>query len=1526
MFFSITVSAADWPSTLYMAQTSFSSTGRLTATGADGVYEFTYTATSSTAAPKYYIFTTATSSTNAKKGTYMIYGASPIADGSCVQPEAGKAYPLCDISSAEDATALIASPTTCAFLPIYWANCSYKVTVNLNDQTVVFDLETPEVTSLGIFNKSTTNALSTADVVDGVARYSLKMASATTVYFSANVSKRADTSTMPIWGSSTQAAPENVEVATGNTYPLVRTTYYQAYSQSTCSFTVPAGNYDIIADLNTGKVEFAEYTGKYLAKPATLYMRNNTFGTSYASATGSKGVYTFSFDKSGSYTAEPFMILFSEVASLSAAKNASWILGSTTDDYNVVPQYGKEYPLAFIDPDKANSEKTGLFLPLYPQKYTIVVNLNDMTVIFNPQMVVSDLSTLYILNDGLKVAGKADKGDDGKYRYSIRGTEGTKFFFSSAANSTDIKLPAALNFGAGDHAAPQTIRLEYGKTYTAGPMSYRRVYTDKTGFFEMPGKCDIVFDPSTGEMKVAEYTGAYETLPDKLYLKINTVSSTNYATATGENGIYKFEYTTQGATSMPRFMLFCDATSYSGITPASWVLGGSNDGSVVSVAPGQVTPLYDIDPADARDYNKGCFLPIYPHTYTITLDLKNRTVTWGDPEPLPSRLHLLDNGYTVHATSGSAENGVYTIETVTYSKHPILISEATNVTDLRSTKWIYMGAPYGGLGNVDITDGVTTEANRTSYYHVHYTSNGFWSTPEGRNKLKVTVDTKANTVAWSVKPYPVRPTEVLYVVNRSLQPLAQVVSDKTGVFEFELNLTSSDYVGFSDSSTDKGDSERVFFGAGVPYTTNRITPQDGKEYPLYVTSPGVIADNTGTFYLGKGVWRVRVDLNENTVSFVDNSRGGVWYLPEAVNLCDDDLNVIAAGEQVGEGVFAFNGVTISDAKELTKVVIRDAGERGAIFGANATGEVGPTVANNTSYELYMPKNLWVVTDGASCFGLTPATYNITVDFVAKKVVFVDPSIPIYPAKMRIMNAGDAPAQIAEVSGSNGVYTFSLDHRSAIEAIFTDSEGTSYGAASANAVVDDGVTLQLAAADEPAAFAIPEGLWRVELNLAEMTVSFTQTARPVLESASLPDGSIFYSYFGAGTQPRAVFTFNNNLKSVQNVWVVLGDYAGGTPVESDSTAFGLRTASISENNLVLGFAGQHYEIPQGAKPKVHIVISTVVDQNGQKLESEALAGLPAGSLVFEYDFREFERIAIHGKSDIGDGENIDEISEITLSVNNFDKIKFDNVVFAKRELKPADEEQDGEEAEAQSEEVDSEKEYVYTELSTARWAAGKADGSGYTPLTVQVPMAVRGEGDVYLYLSGLDIDDGCDDHEFDVLKWYNTEVDPTVEVVATPEAGSNVESIDTITVTWTHPLIESVGNLAHAISVVNEAINDEVPGEVAKAEFAYTLDEKTLIVIPTTSVKEKGTYMFVFEAGDIVFNDDPASVNKPFALMYNLEPQLGIKAIAITDDVDVEVYDLSGIKVRSGRGISALRGLKGFYIVNGVKCYLDSPIR
>lgn len=1520
LVFALGARAADLPATLYMTQTSFSSTGRVSATGTDGVYEFTLSYTTSTAT-RYYVFSSASTSTNAKKDGYYTYGASTIADGTNIEPVPGKVYPLYNVSS--DAAALISNAKCSAFVPVY-AGQAFKVKVDLNAMTMQFTEEQEPVTSLGIFNKSTTNALGTAEVgADGKAYFSLNFSANTIVYFGANAEKRADTSKHQIWGASSQMSPENVDVEVDNTYPLLRTTYVQTYTNQKCSFVVPAGRYDIVADIEAGTVEFSEYTGKYRAKPATLNMRSNTFATSYATATGESGVYKFTFNKNTSTTAAPFYAVFTDATSIATARTSSWVLGSTTEEANITPEYGKVYPLVDIDPDKANSSKVGTFMPLYPQSYEVVVNLNDLTVQFNPTLEYDDLSNINLLSDAFAIVGSSAPDADGVYHYGFRGAAGTKVFFSTASDKTGSAKTNARHFGPGGHDAAENVETEVGGSYEATPMSYYRVY-NKLGFLELPGKCDIEFTPATGKVSIKPYSGAYCNFPETMYLR-NSTFGTSYGTAEGPDGVYTFEYTTPGYGSTPRKLIFTDATSYAKVTPGSWVLGASDQGGVAQPVPGDVCPIYDLDAADPYSNNCGYFVPFQPYTYTITVNLNDYTVTWsGEPDPMPDVLNIADKSMNLVASATGNSDGVYTFDGYTYSSHPVIITAAANSTELRTSQWTYFSQPYNVEENVYITDGSSSDIWRGIYYRWNTLNHGFWTTPEGFNRLHAVVDTRANTVKWSVTPVTPRSIEVLYLIDKNQTPVARCVSDDSGVFDFEFTLGAATSVAFSDDKEGVMANGRIFYGSSVPAAGKRVSPVSGEAIALCLTSPEGIAADKVTYYLAKGSWRAHVDMNAMTVSFTDVSLGGVWYTPASLTLCDDDLNVLATADAGDEGVFTFTGVTVDKA---VKVVFADPAEGGSLFGANATGEAGPTAESGKSYPLYIPDKVAVTIDGASCFSLAPSTYDITVDFTKRTAYFFDPTLPVYPTSVQMLEPAaeeGEPAVLATASGSAGKYRFNLRNTEGERQIYFcvagEDEATYYTVASDSHIADAAV-LAVEESTAPAPITVPEGIWTIELSLADNSLSFAETVRPRFIGTTMPEGATFPSYFGVGYNPVATFTFNNAINSIAGVWVVLGDYAGGEPAEGETTALGVRSASLDDNKLLINFAGQRYTLPEGAEPKVHIVLSTIVDKNGETLVCDAVEGLPAGSMVFEYPFEEFARISVDAQFN-EDLENIDEVASIAMRVSHFEHISFSDIVFAyevEDESDQSDQSDQSDESEMSDEsEEPAEPAAPAAELVKvpATWHLGTTNADGYTNLTVDVPMKLRGLGKLTLMLDGLDIDDGYDDHSADIARTFVTETDPTVIVEATPASGSTNAEISEITLTWTHPVISSVGSLAAEATLVNAAEN-----RTYTFTFAYPEDERTLVLKTDEPVTDAGTYDLLLPAGSLTFNDIPTDLNNDLALRFSVDGTMGIADLLITDDTDVEVVTLSGIVLRRGKGNDTLRGLTGIYIVNGVKCNL-----
>lgn len=1509
------------PAKLYMRSNVFGPTAYAEATNNDGIYTFTYDrGGSTTAAPAYCVFTDATKYAEAQNSLWVLGSTT---EDKNIQPEIGKQYDLVEINALKTYTDQVGT-----FVPIYPK--TYTIVVNLNDMTVTWNADADEEAStLSIFNPSTSKSLGSVNVSEGKAYYSVKFSEDTDIYFAPNTETRAETNYKPIYGSSTSADPTNVTIEKNQEYPLLRTTYYQVYTSNPkqCLFTVPAGEYDILVDLSNGNVLFNDYTGAYLPKPSTLYMRNNSFSTNHSTATNENGVYTFTFNKSSSYTSEPFTILFSDVTSTSAAKGSMWVLGAATDK-NITPEYNVELPLVRIDPQKAADENIGVFTPLYPMSYNIVVDLNKMTVKFNTTDTYDDITaegtTLYMINDSYSLLNQAQLSDDGKYHYSMRCAEGDKFFLTTSSTRAGMTNSQIVNLGASGHSYPADVTLEYGKSYVAQPTTYRRVYTDKSDFFVLPGKCDITFDPVTHLLTVEEFTGKYLQYPSVLYLKRYDYSSTNYAVATGEDGIYRFsQFDTQTKGYAPRGYFFSDAEKIGGVTASSWLFGASDDNSFVVTYPGAENKLYELSYETVAN-QENMFTPIYPYSYTdIVVNLKDMTVKWGEPAEIPETFYLLDDYLGIHSTASSQKDGIVTLEAVTYSSHPVFISTTNDKNELGETPYIYMATDYDTLENVDITNDLNTKAARSFYYHYNYTDGGYWNTPSGPSKIKAVLDTKDNTINWSVESYTPDFLEVLYLIDDSYNTVGKCINDKSGVFTYELTIPSTTYAAFSNEEGSKTGNGRVFYGSSGTYQPSRITPVTGKEYDLYFTSQENVYARTSSFYLSKGTYRIVVDLNNYKVTFEDISRGDSWYMPENIALVDDELNQLAVGEQVMEttivnegeeneetistptGVFTFSGVTISQA---TKVVVKDMAEGGKLFGSNASGIGNIAVANNVAYDLYMPKEIYVVTDGQSCFDLKPATYNIVVDFNEKTIKFIDPTIPIYPEKISMIipstNGEEEAETFATAESKNGVYKFTVRNEEADDILtfyFTEPEsGTVYAAKVADPEISNGANVALVeVADDEAinTITIPSGLWSVEMNLADMTATFTEQPR-FYYTGSNHDNEPYYSYFGAGSDPLFRYSFTNPVSSVSNVYVVIGDYESGTPRESDTTILGSWTkAYIEGNDVVLDFSGITQSLPEGADPKVHIILYNVRDSYSEQLVNDAGYGFGKGSIVFEYAWEDFARIVLDAKYELQEGGNIDEIPTINFSVNYFDYLTFDNVVI---------------------ETLTTDGEGTPILSLPMAWEKGSTDADGYTTISADIPLAIRGLGKVKVYLSNLDIDDNSSSHNGEISVNYVTNVDPTKIVESTPADGAYVGDIRDIRIRWTHPIITSVGNVAQKAYIINEAT-----GERVEAFYSYPSDDRELTLTAESDITENGRYTLHIDKGDLIFNDDPDTANSPIALKFTKIPSSGIDGINIGESEEVEVVDINGIVVRRGMGPDTIKGLNGIYIVNGVKCLLSN---
>lgn len=101
-----------------------------------------------------------------------------------------------------------------------------------------------------------------------------------------------------------------------------------------------------------------------------------------------------------------------------------------------------------------------------------------------------------------------------------------------------------------------------------------------------------------------------------------------------------------------------------------------------------------------------------------------------------------------------------------------------------------------------------------------------------------------------------------------------------------------------------------------------------------------MADDDVTFGLAAGSWHIKVDMNTMKITFTDMSRGGQWYTPQSLNMCDDYLNTLSTGTTDGNGVFTFNDVKI-DGDGGVNVVFTDPAEGGSILAQMPRASLAP---------------------------------------------------------------------------------------------------------------------------------------------------------------------------------------------------------------------------------------------------------------------------------------------------------------------------------------------------------------------------------------------------------------------------------------------------------------------------------------------------------------------------------------------------------------------------------------------------------
>lgn len=248
----------------------------------------------------------------------------------------------------------------------------------------------------------------------------------------------------------------------------------------------------------------------------------------------------------------------------------------------------------------------------------------------------------------------------------------------------------------------------------------------------------------------------------------------------------------------------------------------------LSLIRGLVSKLYDVDAVDPYSNGCGYFIPYAPYTYTVTVNLNDYTVTWGDEVELPSGLNMLSSDLTpvIEAVGGS--DGVYVFDTYTYSAGRVFFSEAATRTALQTARHTYYSMPFGSGLDLNVDDEPTSGLWRGGYYQWLYGGYGYWVTPAGCNHVVARLDTKLNTIEWSSTPVTITMPEVLYLTSPDNEMISKAVNDGSGVFDFEVALARSQGVAFSNGMDGTMSQGRMFYGSSVPFEPNRIPPVSGK--------------------------------------------------------------------------------------------------------------------------------------------------------------------------------------------------------------------------------------------------------------------------------------------------------------------------------------------------------------------------------------------------------------------------------------------------------------------------------------------------------------------------------------------------------------------------------------------------------------------------------------------------------------------------------------------------------------------------
>jgi len=1190
-------------------------------------------------------------------------------------------------------------------------------------------------------------------------------------------------------------------------------------------------------------------------------------------------------------------------ANNASPQNASVVISAVrenkaTSDNNVTVEKDKVYTWHLSSQANINSE-IGCFRIPDGVSYNVILDWNAQTVVFtDPTMKVPD--KLYFVDYHLSFGEAANDGN-GIFRFEdvVPSSAYPYYGFSPEQNPNDAEWVAGTV--ANEQATRETnVNVEPNVTYPWEFSQLEAINGEKGSYVLASGvKVDIAFDWNN---KTVTFTQNEQEAPATLWIGND---SGMYGSATNDSGIYKFKRVNLSA---------ADATygfyEAEDLTQSEFVLTGSLHPTNSTLE--MQTPAKWVYGAASQITSAEGGFSIAPGSYDITVDWNNHTVLIEEPSlgEAPATLWLTDylNQF------GEAQNngmGVFKFEAVsTNSQYPFYAfcnNPNPKVADIVISA--ASSADATSENNVDVQLGIEYPWALTIWDKVD-AMHGCFRIPDGT--YDIFFDWNNKTVRFE-KPRIAAP-ETLYATSTYLDDtMGACANNGSDVFEMTIDFSRSSGILVFTNSTDFTNNEgnTIYYGSEGA----ALKPEYGTTYNIALSSYAQVwGDETG-FRLTEGRYKAVIDFNEGTVVFHDISRGDIWTIPSELNMYNDDMQQLAAGTAVEDGVFTFDNVNIT---ENTRVVFTDnPTAEGKFFGANMTGERGPEVKNFRTYDLYIPTFRQVYVDGLSCFGLPAGTWNIRVDMNEKNVSFTDPTATYYPEEILVVNGGSVTDNRA--SGSYE-YCWKIELAEDGSISFRDAlTGRTYGSPEADVTITEGEEYDAAGldADNLHVYNVPAGTWEAVLNLKTGKVAFYKyiSIKPV--DSTMKDGDKFYSYFGAGTQPNMTITFSGNPYTVEEAFLALGDYTPGMKESTDACTIENINIYRTGNTLFTDFSGKARVLPAAATTrKVTLVITSICSVHGLLIETDAIEGLPEGSLMYTFDFEDFQPVSIESRLSCGEGTapddipGMDNVEEVTLWVKPYNLITFDGVVFTRPQevTEPAETTMRGV---AQLDDT-----------IEAEWHADEnaTDEDGFTPITVKVPMMLRGSGVWNVALRNLAVDDNSG-NEHKVAHAVRTDVHPADIFTADPEDGSNVDELLDITLTWNHPLVMSAAYLGAAepdVEVVNEA-GDRF---AAKLIVLSTLGENQMLIHLDSPIKTKGKYNVIIPENTIILNNEPETNARELSLEYEVTGILEATVesmIADNPDAETFVYTTSGILLRHGRAADVLADLEsGIYVINGIK--------